>query len=206
MITHKLIELYSNNQERFVVVKDILKKHSLNGPYLSSPGELYLKQQNPLLIIGQETHGWKNKPDIQQQMKIYENFEVGKTYKRTPFWDVARKLEAALRHDCFSCAALNLNKFDVAGHKPTTEEQIGPIRELDNILVSEICIINPKVCIFLTSHNSDYRLRKIYPGLEIIPIDGWNTTQLCQLKHENLPKNSFRTYHPGRGWLKKNGL
>ncbi|MET3979013.1 hypothetical protein ABIB62_001582 [Mucilaginibacter sp. UYP25] len=203
MLTQQLEALYTENEARFELVRETLKDHDIHGPYLSSPTELYLLKANKLLIIGQETYGWKNHPDIISQMKSYEEFQVGKTHP-SPFWSVARKMEEALGNARYSCAALNLNKFDVRGGRPKTEEQIGPIRELDDIIIEEIKIINPTICVFFTSHNSDYRLKNLYRDLEFIAIDSWNVKELCVLRHPNLPKFTFRTYHPG--FLRRKGL
>jgi hypothetical protein len=202
IITQQLEDLYTENQARFESVREVLKDHDIHGPYLSSPTEFYLEQSIKLLIIGQETAGWTNE-DIKGQMTQYENFRVGKTHNST-FWQMARSLETALGNAAYSCAALNLNKFDVASHNPRTEVQIQPIRALDDILVPEIKIINPEVCIFFTSHNSDYRLKNLYYNLEFIVIEGWNLKHLCILKHPNLPGLTFRTYHPN--YLRRKGL
>ncbi|MES2268751.1 MAG: hypothetical protein V4520_18450 [Bacteroidota bacterium] len=202
MITQKLEDLYTQNLDRFMSVREILKDHNINGPYLCSPTDLYLNQKIKLLIIGQETAGWTNH-DIKGQMVKYETFKVGKTHNST-FWQMARSLETAFDNTAYSCAALNLNKFDVAGHNPRTEVQIQPIRALDDIIVPEIKIINPNVCIFFTSHNSDYRLKNLYHDLKFIEIEGWNVKHLCILKHPNLPEYTFRAYHPN--YLRRKGL
>ena len=196
MINQRLTDLYLTNYERFKSLRNQFPEQTFNGPYFCSPSDLYLQQQIPLLCIGQETYGWKSSDNIEQQMDFYRQFNVGETYtKSSPFWHLIRQLEALFNESSYSSSALNLNRYDVSGGRPK-KDQLQAFEQLDDILVSEINILNPKVCIFFTGHKSDYRLEKIYPGIEKIDIPGLPLSSFCILKHENLPVNTFRTYHP----------
>jgi len=74
----------------------------------------------------------------------------------------------------------------------------------DNILVAEIKILAPKVCIFFTGYHFDGRIKNIFPEIEFTEVEGFTKNQLSHLKHPNLPAMSFRTYHPN--YLRRSGL
>jgi hypothetical protein len=109
----ELLELYT---KRHLDLKSILEKFpedDLAGPFLMSPNPDYYNQPNRLLIIGQQTNGWSNQIDnLKKQMQQYEDFNVGKEYHASPFWNITRKVEMALDNKPYSCAWTNLNKFD----------------------------------------------------------------------------------------------
>ena len=113
----------------------------------------------------------------------------------SPFWNVTRKLEKAIGNDEYSCVWTNINKFDLDANRPygKYEELISTV---DSILINEIEILEPNICIFFTGPSFDYRIRKIFSGVEFKEIQNWKLGQLCQLKHKYLPKCSVRTYHP----------
>jgi len=192
----ELLLLYQSQQHKFREIVDQFPNEKLYGPYLVSPSNKYIEQKNRLLIIGQETNGWSEYVEnLDKQMQCYEEFNVGETYKSTPFWNVTRKVEKIINHEQFSCVGANINKFDVDQRRPKGKHETA-ISTLDNILVSEISILKPKICIFFTSHTFDYRLKEIFSEVELLKVDGFTTKELCQLKHPNLPELSFRTYHP----------
>lgn len=202
----KLLTLYQSRQVDF---KDVISKFpdpndSLEGPFLMSPSKIYDQQPNPLLIIGQETNGWGcHIEDIHKQMESYENFNVGIDYYSSPFWNVARKVEKALGNEPYSCSWTNLNKFDHNAKRPRGEYETA-IATLDDILVTEIEILKPKICIFFTSHHFDWRIKNIFPEVEFIEIEGFSLKQFSRLKHRDLPNLTFRTYHPK--YLRISGL
>lgn len=193
---NKLLTLYQNNQNRF---KEVIAKYpdaGFEGPLLLSPNENYYKQPTKLLIIGQQTNGWESDvDDMQEQMLAYENFNLGESYYSSPFWNITRKLENALNIEPYSCAWTNLNKFDLRGQQPYGEYQ-DLVSKLDDILLSEIDIIKPDVCMFYTGPNFDYKLEAIYKDIEFVELPNFGIRQFCKLKHPNLPENSYRSYHP----------
>jgi hypothetical protein len=89
-----------------------------------------------------------------------------------------------------------MNKFDVNQKRPSGEYETS-IATLDGLLVTEIEILKPKVCIFFTGPHFDWRIRKIFPDVEFTAIEGYSINQFSRLKHQELPVLSFRTYHPG---------
>ncbi len=191
----KLFELYSSKQEEFQKIKETITDAKVNGPFLMSPNDKYQKQNNKLLVIGQETKGWENFEDLQKQMFIYEDFNLGVDYYSSPFWNVMRKIEKGLKNEEYSSAWTNISKFDVNRKRAVGSHEL-IISELDYLLKEEIKIITPDTCMFFTSHTFDNRLKKIFEGLEFIEVPTFDRKVLCKLKHNELPENSYRTYHP----------
>lgn len=190
-----LRELYQNNARQFVDFVNSFPNDDLQGPLLAQP-TAYFNQTKKLLIVGQETFGWSCfYEDIDAQLKEYVNFNMGETYRSTPFWNLTRKVESLIGIERCSCAWTNLNRFDSAGRAPT-----GAILEkmpvLDYLLKEEIHILAPDICLFYTNWKYDHRLESLYPGLKFQDIDGLPTGHFSQLIHKNLPNRSFRTPHP----------
>jgi hypothetical protein len=190
-----LFELYSRRANEFEEIKTKVINGKAYGPFLMSPNLEYSNQNNKLLIIGQETKGWENYKDITKQMGVYEGFNLGINYYSSPFWNVMRKVERALKNKEYSSAWTNISKFDVDRKRPTGEnEQI--ISKLDNLLIEELEITKPKICIFFTSHTFDYRIKRIFSEIEFVSVPGFEKKALCKLKHKDLPNETYRTYHP----------
>jgi hypothetical protein len=194
----ELLKVYQNRQADFInIMAQFPGKLNGHGPLLISPKEIYTTQQNPLLIVGQSTNEWdSNVEDIPKQMEVYEDFNLGKDQGNDPFWSVVRKVEKALGNEYYSCAWTNINKFDIGGENPSGEYATA-IATLDDILVPEIKILKPKICIFLTGPDFDGRIKKIFPEIEFTEVEGYPIRQLSRLKHPDFPVLSFRTYHPG---------
>lgn len=199
----KLLVAYSQRHMDFKTVRDKYPDEDLAGPFLMSPNDTYAKQPNPLLIIGQETFGWDyNVDDLSKQMEVYEKFNVGENYHASPFWNVTRKVEKALGNEAHSCAWTNISKYDLDGGRAYGEYET-TISTLDNVLVDEIRILQPKVCIFFTGPSFDNRIRNIFDSVTFESVVGFGLHQLCQLKHADLPVLTFRTYHPN--YLRRSG-
>lgn len=199
----ELFEVYQQRQSEFEQIAKKLNDVNLHGPFLISPGESYRKSKIKLMIIGQETNGWYNiHSKIDGLMKVYEDFNVGKNYSSSPFWNVTRKLERTLEIKEHSCVWANLNKYDVNNKRPKGKHE-QEISHFDNLLISEIEILKPDICIFFTGPTFDYRLKKLYNDIVFQEEENWKKNQLVTLKHEKLPEISIRTYHPKYLRMKK---
>ncbi|MGK0366703.1 MAG: hypothetical protein ACI85O_003778 [Saprospiraceae bacterium] len=199
----ELIEIYQQKQSEFNEIAEKFKTVNLHGPFLTSPGESYKKSKIKLLIIGQETNGWYNiQSKIEGLMNVYEEFNLGKKKSSSPFWNITRKIERILEIEEYSCAWTNLNKYDVNSKRPKGNHE-KEISQFDDLLISEIEILKPDVCIFFTGPSFDYRLKKIYSDIILQEEENWKHNQLVNLKHEKLPKISIRTYHPKYLRMKK---
>lgn len=199
----KLIEVYQKKLPEFEEIADKFKGINLHGPFLTSPGESYKNSRIRLLIIGQETNGWYNiHSKIEGLMDVYDDFNLGKKYYSSPFWNITRKVERTLQIEAYSCAWTNLNKYDVNKKRPAGIHE-KEISTFDDILISEIKILKPDICIFFTGPAFDYRLKRIYDGLIFQKEEHWKYNQLVTLKHEKLPMLAIRTYHPKYLRMKK---
>ncbi|GAB3590305.1 hypothetical protein [Hymenobacter daeguensis] len=204
-MNEELHNLYQNRQPDFENVILQFKGTDLAGPLLMSPNPTYGTQKVPLLIVGQETKGWAylHGNDISKQMSVYEDFNLGEGYYASPFWNVTRKVEQALGSVPYSCAWTNLSKFDVDGGRSYgKQEQI--IATVDDLLVAEISIIKPKVCLFFSGPDFDSRIQRIFPGVVYQNVPEWPKRELARLEHPDLPAYTFRTYHPN--YLRRSSL
>ena len=200
----QLFKAYQDRQSDFKSIRTKFTDKDMAGPFLMSPDDQYAIQPFPLLIVGQETKGWGyHVEDLKKQMEVYENFELGSGYYSSPFWNVTRKVEEALGNERYTCAWTNISKFDVDGGRACGEPEIA-IATLDNLLVTEINILKPKVCIFFTGPSFDGRIKNTFPDIEFAIVSGHSIRQLSQLKHPNLPILTFRSYHPK--YLRLSGL
>lgn len=204
-MNEELLSLYQTRQADFENIILQFKGTDLAGPLLMSPNPTYGVQKAPLLIVGQETKGWAylHGNDIHKQMTVYEEFNVGDGYYSSPFWNVTRKVEQALGGVPYSCAWTNLSKFDVEGGRSYgKQEQL--IATVDDLLVAEISILKPRVCLFFTGPDFDSRIQHIFPGIMYQSVANWPKRELARLEHPDLPVNAFRTYHPN--YLRRSGL
>ena len=196
MKRQELKKLYQKNKEAFVSVLKSFPDDDLAGPFLMSPNEAYYRQKSKLFIIGQETNGWSyHIDDFDKQMQNYEDFNVGSAYYASPFWNIIRKLESAIKAEPYSCAWTNISKFDLEASRPYGK-YLDEISKLDIILKDEINLLKPDICHFFTGPAFDYRIELIFPGVVFENIEEWNPRQFCKLIHPDLPINSFRSYHP----------
>ncbi|WP_051054226.1 hypothetical protein [Fibrella aestuarina] len=192
----QLLDLYTKQAKAFVAVRQKLGQGNRGGPFLPAPHEAYASQPRPLLIVGQETNGWgEHLDDIAAQMAVYDGFAVGQRYNAKPFWNMTRQVERLLGHAPHSCAWANLSRFDIEG-KRAQGEQAAVIATLDHLLLDEVRILTPKVCLFYTGPELDHRLQSVFTGLTYYPVDGYTPRQFARLSHPALPLLSFRTYHP----------
>jgi len=192
----ELIKYYSTLVDEFKNIVEKFPKDDIAGPLLLCPNNKYLNQKKRLMIIGQQTNGWEYFDDnIDKLIQTYLDFDLGSDYYSSPFWNITRKLEIALGNEEYSCIWTNLNKFDLDANRPYGEYEI-EISKLDKMLIKEIEILKPDICIFFTGPSFDNRIKNIFADIEFLNVNDWEYGQLSQLKHKNLPNFSYRTHHP----------
>ena len=192
----ELLKLYREQQPLFKNVVMSFPEEDLAGPFLMSPGNKYQQQNLPLLLVGQETKGWTYYIDeIEKQMLTYEKYNVGVEEDTNAFWNISRKLEKLLGNEPYSSAWTNVSRFDLYGGKVYGKFEKA-VSSFDRLIIDEIKIVCPKVCLFFTGPDFDKRLKNIFEDVEFVEIPGWKVSQLCLLKHPTLPVYSFRSYHP----------
>lgn len=194
-MNNKLRELYLDNLDRFKTFYDDSEPLDLCGPLCMKVGS-YAQQKTKLMIIGQETYGWCNSLTLEEQLDTYEEFNFGSEYVSSPFWNVTRKLERALKVDPYAIAWSNINRFDCGGGSPDGTTIAETIKNLDFILKKEIEILAPDVCVFFTNRKYDSRLSNLFDGLVFNNIDNLPTPHFARLRHPSLPAFTIRTPHP----------
>ncbi len=176
-------------------VRETFINEDLEGPLLMELFDYY-EQPVKLFIIGQETAGWCcDYNDHNSLLETYKDFKMGKNYYSSPFWNITRKIEDIIGIPHYSCAWSNINRYDHNGGEPKGDI-LNAIRTLDYLIVEEISVIRPDVCLFFTNRKYDYRLHELYPEIQMEAIDGLPFNHFVWLRHPSLPEYSFRTPHP----------
>ena len=196
MMKESLLKIYLERQEDFKKIRAKFPDEDMAGPLLMSPNIIYNDQPLPLLIVGQETNGWHyNVDNLELQMEVYEDFNVGIDYYSSPFWNVTRKVEKSLGNAPYSCAWTNISKFDL-NHSRSYGVYESEISKVDNLLLKEIPILKPKVCIFFTGPSFDTRIKSIFQTINFVRIPDYTEREFCRLEHSYLPYQTYRAYHP----------
>ena len=199
--TLALYDMYVSEKKNIYSVIDRCN-NNMSGPFLVSPNRKYLNSKVKLAFVGQETKGWTSHRDIEMQMKVYEDFNLGEKYYSSPFWNVMRKFEKALCGDTYCSAWLNINRYDEMEKRPS-QESLAELSKLDSIIVAELKILNPDIVIFLTGHSYDSRIVKIL-GARQSALGGFDMKKLCHLDSDLIAGRIFRTYHPN--YLRRSGM
>lgn len=191
-----------------------IKSH-LSYPLLVNAFPEYFKSRIKLFIVGQQTKGWSlydskgdhwyginrnYSPDdlIRRLLDVYKGFNLGQNYYNSPFWRSSHRLYCKLNPSGPEYGFLwsNLIRIDQDQRRlaPDIEESVCNVFP---ILQQEIELAKPDVLIFFTGPNYDSRLENTFNGLTYGVIKGYALRTLARIQHNDLPTNSFRTYHPG---------
>jgi hypothetical protein len=196
--TQALRTLYQRHLHKIGGFVKTFPNDGLEGPLLMQPSA-YFDQSTKLFIVGQETNGWHCEyDDIDAQLAVYAKFNMGESYRSSPFWNVTRKVEAILRIAPHSCAWSNLNRFDQAGGAPHGAI-LQAMSGLDFLVREEIRILRPDVCLvclFYTNRKFDHRIAALYPDVAFHDLIGLPQSHFVRLTHSELPQFTFRTPHP----------
>lgn len=194
-MNNELQKLYLSCLDDFKIFSDDNKKLDLCGPLCIKVGG-YAQQKTKLMIVGQETYGWCNSLTLGEQLDTYEEFNFGSAYVSSPFWNITRKLERALRVDPYAIAWSNINRFDCGGSSPDGTAIEETIRSFDFILKEEIEILAPDACVLFTNRKYDNRLSDLFIGLVFADIDNLPASHFARLHHPSLPAFTIRAPHP----------
>ncbi len=211
-INNKLINFY------FELLKDkkIICRFSegFEGPQLMSCWEEFYNQANKkILFIGQEPFGsasLKNNTlnEIEKLMSEYIEFNMSYNpqnkprYRKpsTPFWRSVYEINEIINPElkkkpCFLWSNVSKYCTEEGGSIPM-EEYKSIVKEI-NFLPGEIKITSPDIIIFFSGPSYDDRIRIQIEGIKFEKIyDDIPVKELAKVIHPDLPKNSFRTYHP----------
>ena len=152
---------------------------------------------------------FENPDSVQALCYAYRMFEFGRTHN-SPFWQA---FSAVRNWPNVGVLASNLVRMAFA---PAEDGRGLSIRyapqELRDRLLSqqawlvtrELEVLKPHVCLFFTGPNYDVFLKSIFTDCGFDAFCDVPTRGLARLTHGDLPRMSFRTYHPR--WLRRNRL
>ena len=179
----------------------------LLGPDLVWADDEYLDAETRVAIIGQQIDGWDytypefiSDWNVADAIKACREFDYGISYYSSPFWQFFHQVRTAqhgLNAGQRTVLWTNLIKFVDAGQnrilwKSYKDEAI----ELQkDILVTELRLTKPDVCIFVTGPDYDEILELYYPGIQFQALSS-PVREFAKLKHKDLPNRSYRCYHP----------
>ena len=172
----------------------------ISGPLFLSVPKDYERTAVRLMIVGQQTYGWPSITiGLDGLLSQYREFDLGRGYTASPFWQASHRLFAALNPAGPERAFLwsDLVKVDQHNERPApdVEEQVSKL----GLLLAELRLLKPDVVVFFTGPHYDDRLKKTFPGVEYREL----TPDVAMLKHADLPVKAYRTYHPRYLWQAK---
>ena len=202
--------LYDLYQGHWNSLAEALRPHNpvqrgLSNPLLIDLSLEYERAQPKLVIVGQQTKGWGsfgegygNDP-VADLMAAYTDFQLGRFYRPTPFWQAAYVVhmstdQCTASFKPFSFGWTNLVKIDERTLRPSVEiEQL--VSERFPVVREELEIARPDIVVFFTGPDYDGRLEGTFPGLRRHPAA--DVPEVERISHKSLPYRSFRRYHPG---------
>ena len=159
-----------------------------------------------------DIHNWlqfKNAHDsVDALVNAYEIFNFSSNNHplnhRAPFFTTYRKIRKAVGDDdgTFETSVLwtNLIRMSVdegsVFKNATPEQREKLISASTEVFLDELKILNPDIVIFFTGPIYDYALNKIINRPSFSKILDYEEKVFALISHENLPRMSWRTYHP----------
>jgi len=162
-----------------------------------------------LLIVGQETKGWGD-GDLSLDVETLPVTKLLGYYAEwtadsysSPFWNAVKALHGAMNLGPFpkGLAWTNVFKLDEEGGPPT-DRVADCLRNAFNLLPFELSVIRPRAVVLFTGRY-DSHLSRMLEGMRFENVPGFSSAECSLVRHELLPKFSFRTYHPG--FLRRSG-
>ena len=177
----------------------------ISSPLFLSVMPEYECARKRLLIVGQETHSWYGLVDdlrgvadpVEWMESRYREFDLGQSYRKSLFCETTRRIQEQLAPDVPISGFMWSNLFPCDEKGKTPSPEIADKLRRFRILPHEIEILRPHAIIFLTGPNYDYVINDFFRDCafaEIIPEI--SKRGLAQLAHVELPKLTFRTFHP----------
>jgi hypothetical protein len=177
------------------------------GPDLIWVDDEYLNAPTRIAIIGQQVDGWDyTYPEfvadweVNNAIEEYRKFDYGINYHSSPFWQFFHQVRTFQHGPNAGQRMLlwtNLVKF-------VSEDQSSilwkPYRDQalalqDDILVTELRLTSPDICIFVTGPDYDDIIERYYPGVQFQALTA-PVREFAKLTHPDLPEKSYRCYHP----------
>jgi len=147
---------------------------------------------------------------FEEYMNHYRNFNNGLGYYSTPFWYAFNYFQNSI-NDSYVIWN-NISKFDYQERSILSapdEEQINLINQEKNIVINEIEILKPDICIFFIGKGYKYKwiLDILFDDYNEIELENAKMKMsffgresekytISKIKSKYLPEKSFITYHP----------
>lgn len=165
----------------------------------------YDLQKHKILFIGKEPNGWMDDTlDVDFLMEEYKSKNLSSTNIWRYMFDFHNNLNPDYK-DQFEFFWTNISKFCKYDGTSVSNDVFINLYPKFNVLKEEVKIINPDVVIVFSYDIHDNWLHWQFDDeINWNQIDGFGDSELMRLSHTNLPKNTFRTYHPD--YLNRNPL
>ena len=205
-INKKLNKLYSSKWNDFLKMQKILTDDNIlnySSPLLMYCWEDEYKACNKkILFIGQETNSWfecgsnLTKDSLNDTISKYEEFCLAEGYN-SPFWRFVKELNRQFNNSDYCFMWTNVNKFGQHGAEGRPDYRVLELEtQYFNILKEELDILKPDAVVFLTGPNYDNDIINKLGDTEFTECTEYTTREFAQVKNKNLPKKSYRIYHP----------
>ncbi len=195
------------------VIREFLERNQVPneyvGPFLVACPPGYVHLQYKWMYVGQETCGWDTVraiEDVSAIMEMHADFNLAEHYSGAggPFWSFGHALDLRLnpkspRRSFIWSNLARIGKVNDEGRVPNLYLSFWSDRRL---LAKEIELAAPDLVLFVTGPRYDDLLRLEFPSVELPDLS--LATPVQQISHPDLPRCSFRSYHPK--YLRLNGL
>jgi hypothetical protein len=186
LYSSKIINLKNTNFDEFA------------GPFLMSErAKNYSNQNKKILFIGKEANGWMDGTlAVDFLMDYYKTNQL----KSSNIWRFIYQFHNELNSeykDQFEFYWTNISKFSKLDGTSLENKDFINLYEKFNVLQDELQIIKPDFVLFFSHGKHDDWLHwQFEDNIKWEKVIGFSDNELMKLSHENLPYNSFRTYHP----------
>lgn len=158
-----------------------------------------------------DIHNWSDFISLDESVEAmthaYEMFDFSKyqpVNHRAPFFRAYRQIREAVGNDPedmqTSVLWTNMFKMSISCGSVVrygTQDEIFAVREASrDVLYNEINALQPTSIIFFTGPLYDNTLISLFPGVEFSSAFELDQRKSATLSHTNLPKMTWRTYHP----------
>jgi hypothetical protein len=176
----------------------------MSWPFLVCASPSYAAARVRLMIVGRETNGWGDGPPgaslpietVEQGMRIYRNFDLGRGYHSSAFWtfgqQLVRTLNAPEGPDFVTSNAFRLDERDTTPG-PVLQASLSAAdrNERPGLLRREITILQPHVLVLAAGPEADEALSEQLPELGDLGMG-----PITQLDGAELAPIIFRCWHP----------
>lgn len=202
-MNQRLRSLYLSKWSQLISALSTFKE--LSWPLLVAVPPAYDEVPIRVMIVGQQTDSWSGNfgeglgespvDAVDKLMCTYTAFDLGRKYGKS-FFNTAHRIQRLINPGYDTCSFVwsNLVKIDERRGRPShqVEELISGL----GLLQEEIKIVCPEVIVFFTGWYYDERLLASFPGVQQHSMAGCSQHLCVRLAHPDLPRQSYRTYHP----------